>query len=148
MPKVGASLKDVSTEFVPVDPDFYHCTLSKPEWIEKNGRTTIVMEGKIVTGEETGVENAGRNIRDRISMHKKDGEPNEFGSIQLKRYVEAAIPESSDWDDDTWDEFDTDELTGLELSMAVAVESYEEDLPGGRKEERKTNRIKRILAVG
>lgn len=148
MPKVGASLADVSTEFVPVDPDMYHCTIERPEFKEADdGRITVTVNNKIVTGEESGVENAGRTVRDMISMHKRDGEPNEFGAIQLKRYAEAAIPESEDWDEGRWNDFDTDELAGREVLLAVTIETYEEDLPGGRKEERKTNRIKRVLPV-
>jgi len=147
MPKVGASLSDVSTTFVPVDPDMYHCTFEKPEMTMKNDRTTIVVEMKIVSGEETGAANSGRTIRDRISMHLKDGSPNEYGAVQLKRYVEAGIPDSEDWSDTRWDDFDTDELTGCEALLAVTIEEYEEKLPGGRKQMNKTNRIKRILPV-
>ena len=147
MPKVGASLKDVSTTFVPVDPDMYHVTFQKPAMTTKNDRVTINVEMVIVNGEETGAENAGRKITDRISMHKKDGSPNEFGAIQLKRYIEAGIPDSEGWDEQRWDDFDTDELTGREAMLAVTIEEYDEDLPGGRTQTNKTNRIKRVLAV-
>ncbi len=147
MPKVGASLSDVSTTFVPVDPDMYHCTFKQPEMTTKNERTTIVVELTVVSGEETGADNAGRVIRDRISMHKKDGTPNEFGATQLKRYIEAGIPDSEDWSDERWDDFDTDELTGCEAMLAVTIEEYDEALPGGRKQVNKTNRVKRVLSV-
>lgn len=145
MPKVGASLANVSTTFIPAAPDVYLCDITQVEFLEKGGRVTVVVHNKIASGDETGAENAGREIIDRISMHKKDGAENEFGAIQLKRYAEAAIPEAKDWSEEEWDEFDTDQLQGRQVSLAVIIETYDEEMPGGAKEERKTNRIKRVL---
>lgn len=148
MPKIGASLANVSTEFIPVEPDLYHIIHEKPDYSKgDDGRVVVTVNAKILSGEETGADSAGRIIKDRIHLHKKDKTENEFGQIQLKRYVEAAIPESKDWDEARWDDFDTDELAGTESQLAVIIETYEDELPGGQKEEKKTNRVKRVLSV-
>lgn len=141
MPKVGASMANVSTSFVPVTPDTYLVTLEKPELKTKEGRNTFNVKSVIVAGDETGVENAGRSLFDNISMHKKDGEPNEFGSIQLKRYIEAAFPESKEWDEQTWDDFDTDALAGRQVKVVVVIE------PDQKDPDVKYNKTKRVLSV-
>lgn len=141
MPKVGASMAQVSTANIPVPPDTYLTTLEKPTYKQEGGRESYAIMGKILSGDETGAEHAGRVLFDNISMHKKDGTKNDLGEVQLKRYIEAAFPESKDWDEDRWAEFDTDELAGAQVKCVVKIEPDKQD------PEIKRNRITRVLDV-
>lgn len=141
MPKVGGSMAQVSTTFIPVPPDTYVTKLEDIKFEQKDGRNTFIISNKVVSGEDTGADNAGRVITDRISMHKKDGTPNEIGSVQLKRYIEAVKPEAKDWDEAQWDEFDTDDIKGAMVQMVVVIE------PDKNDPEIKYNRVKRVTSV-
>jgi hypothetical protein len=141
MPKVGASMANVKTTFVPVEPDLYLVTLEKPGYSVKEGRATYTVQSKIISGEETGAQNAGRVIFDNISMHKKTGETNDVGEAQLKRYIEAAFPESKEWSEEQWEDFDTDELAGHQVQLNVIIE------PDKNDPEVKYNRVKKVLSV-
>lgn len=141
MPKVGAGMAQVSTQFVPVEPDTYLVTLKKPSFKSEGGRDQYTVQAAIVNGEETGAQNAGRTIFDNISMHKKDGTANEVGESQLKQYIEAAFPESKEWDEERWADFDTDELDGRQIQMVVIIE------PDKNDPEVKRNRVKKKLSV-
>jgi len=141
MPKVGAGMAQVSTSFVPVDPDTYLVTLEKPDFKVKEGRAQYVVKSKIVSGDDTGAQNAGRTIFDNISMHKKDGSVNDVGESQLKQYIEAAFPESKGWSEEEWAEFDTDELAGHQVQLVVIIE------PDAQDPEIKRNKVKKKLAA-
>lgn len=140
-PKVGASMANVSTTFVPVPPDTYLVTLEKPGFKVKEGRAAYTMQSKIISGEETGAEHTGRTVFDNISMHKKDGTDNDVGASQLKRYIEAASPESKEWSEEEWEEYDTDQLAGAQVQLVVIIEPDEKD------PEIKYNRVKRVVSV-
>ena len=118
MPKVGASMADISTEYQNPDPAAYIFEVveatydEKTEKAPKSGldvvRGTHKIKSKIVSlfpEEET--EHSGKPVTDFINIHTKEGEPNEISLAQLKRYFEAIIPERADAED-----ADTEELVG------------------------------------
>jgi hypothetical protein len=144
MPKVPASLANVSTEYKLAEPDTYAFELTKCEekTDSESGRVHYEIDQKIVAKVANGVEEPseydGHNIKSFIHIHKtaeKGGGINEVGLAELKRYGLAIVGEERVNDD----EFDTDEMINGRFWADVTIEEYK-----GRK----NNRVKNIVAAG
>jgi hypothetical protein len=140
MGKIRASLADVSTEFQLIEPGVYEFEVTAVEEAERNGEFAAYIVKSAVT--DAG-EQQGRRMRDYISIIKKDGEMNEVGLSQLRRYFEATHgkDEVAGWSDD---DFDTDNLVGRTFRGHVKIGQY---TPAGETEPRQTNEFKRIEEV-
>lgn len=149
MPKVVASMADVSTEFTLADPATYRLQVTSVDYQTKdakneNGqdikRGTYIVKSKIIASYPDGeTEFANKPIYDYINIHNKNGELNEISLGNLKRYFEAIAPDSADSED-----ADTDELVNGFFIADVYIDSY----PTGKKnadgsdETRQSNKIK------
>lgn len=142
MPKVVASMADVSTEFVLADPATYRLQVVSVDYQTKDAKTssgqdikrgTYVVKSKIIATYPDGeTEHQGKPIYDYINIHTKEGELNEISLGNLKRYFEAIAPDSADSED-----ADTDELVNGYFIADVYIDTYES---GGQ--ERQSNKIK------
>lgn len=143
MPKVNANLAEISTSFEPVEPGVYEFLIKDIEIEEldaeggkkKGKRQVYIFKNKI---DQPDSEENGREIWDRIHIHKKDGTINEFGLVQLKRYFEAVLGEGNADRDD----LDTDEIKNGRFQAEVAIETYTKN-----GEEIPTNRLKNIVSL-
>ena len=147
MPKIKASMKDVSTDFSPIEPGVYKLEVQSVEEHEdeQTGRIHYEIQSKIVAAEDGGNEDdVGRNFRDRIHIHKKDGELNQMGLAQLKRYFEVTVGE----DRANADDADTDELVNQQFLGQLTIRKFtQEDNLTGEKVERQTNEISRMASL-
>jgi hypothetical protein len=131
MGKIKASLADVSTEFFPIDPGEYEMEVVKvEETTSEDGRTVYAIVSKVSDPGDF----HGRQVWDRIHIHKKDGELNPVGLAQLKRYFEAVVGEERANSDDV----DTDELIGGTFQAEVTIESYKDK----QGKDRQNNRLR------
>lgn len=138
---INASLADVSTEFVPVEPGIYEFEIQEVTHDEKDGRTTVKIKSAITDEGEM----QGRTITDRASLHKKDGSVNQFGLIQVKRYMEAVIGKEELAERlASGDQPDTQELKGGRFRGEVKIRSYKDEASG---EDRQSNEFKAILPL-
>lgn len=147
MPKVRASMADVSTEYVPAEPDTY--TLKVTE-VKINTRREV-FEGNEVEREthiiKSVIQDEGdaqnKPVYDYIDVTKKDGTPNDYGLADLKRYFEAIAPEYANDE-----EPDTDVLLHGLFMAEVVIEEYEKkpEKGGGIGRSNKLNR-RSITAV-
>jgi hypothetical protein len=147
MGRVKASMAEVSTDFNPMRPGVYDFEITKvtEDTNKDTQRTKYTVENKVVGLVSDGEQEAvGRNIRDAIHIHKRDGELNEIGLAQLKRYFEVTVGEERANAEDA----DTDELVHQRFRGQVVIESYTvEDALTGKKEERKKNTISRFAPI-
>lgn len=145
MAKVKASMADVSTEFTQVGPGVYIFEVQEVKEVEadkKLGRLRYDVKSEVIEVEDGEPENLGRTFQDRIHFHKKDGEPNEFGIAQLKRYFEVTVGEERANADDA----DTDELIGHQFRAQITHRGYEqEDKLTGNVEQRTSAEIARMV---
>ena len=140
MGKINASIASVSTEFQPLPPDVYDFHIEAVEEQEKDGNVVAYRVKNVVTSaEENGkVYTAFCNIVD------KDGNPNEMGIAELKKYFECIFgkEEVAGWTDD---DFDTDMLVGKDWRGQLEIRSY---TPKGSTETKQTNRVTRMEPIG
>lgn len=131
MPKVKASMADISTEYVLPDPGPYEFELvevkatdvrQKAPSGKEVERTTYVVKSKIVHDLDGNDEHANKPVYDYINIHTKEGEINEISMANLKRYFEAIAPESANSED-----ADTDELHGGHFIAMLYHETYKRD---------------------
>lgn len=130
MPKVKASMADVSTEYVLIDPGTYRLRIksieeeAKKSKAPKSGqeveRTTYIVKSVVVSDADGGTDHANKPIFDWINIHTKEGELNDISLANLKRYFEAIAPDSADSED-----ADTDELINGEFMADVYIDEYE-----------------------
>lgn len=144
MPRIVASMASVSTDFNPVEPGVHRYEV---ESVEENtdpdsNRTHYIIKNKIVEVVEPGKEeDLGRTVTDRIHIHLKTGEINEFGLAQLKRYFEVCISDDAANDP----EADTDWLIGKQFLGQTTLRAYKsKDSLTGEEETRKSNEISRF----
>lgn len=144
MPKVPASLANISTEYRLAEPATYafELTACTEKTDNESGRVHYEIDQKIVglveNGTEVPSEYDGHNIKTFIHIHKtaeKGGGINEVGLAELKRYGLATVGEDRVNDD----EFDTDEMINGRFWADVTIEEYKS---------RKNNRVKNIVAAG
>lgn len=167
MPRVTPGLKDVSTEFQLIDPGTYELLIKGKPDLKKSGtpgsptspyREVVVIHWRV---DQPG-DFQGRGSDHQIHLHKKDGEPNEVGMIELKRWYEAAFgpDEVATWDDE---DYDTDKLENQRVLGEVHTDQFEEKkkLPGGgysdepvldpttgEPKQRKSNKVKNVVPIG
>ena len=141
MARIQGSLAHVSTEFEVYEPDTYTMQIKKVEVKTKDdengGKDTRVQY--IITLEFADGEYKGRKLMDFIEYHKKDGEINPIGQIQLKRYFEAVVGEERANEDD----LDTDELLDGDVLVELKISSYTKD-----GKEKKNNKITSVSPLG
>lgn len=139
MAKIKHSLKDVSTDFVVYPADVYLFEIAKVEEVEKNGQLTAYrVANKILEAGDT--QYVGKIYSDFINILTTDGNLNEVGLANLKRYFEVIFGKEvvKEWSDD---DYDTDLLQGYQWRGQLSVESY---TPKGATEPKPTNRIKHM----
>lgn len=147
-PRINASMKDVSTDFNPIEPGIQRCEIVEVKEVTNDGpplRTEYHVKCKVLEIIENGKEeDVGRTFTDRIYIHKKDGELNELGIAQLKRYFEVTVGDERANAEDA----DTDELIGGQFRVQTKFESYEvKDNLTGQTEKRKKTAIGRLAPL-
>lgn len=146
MPRVKASMADVSTDYNPCEPGVARFEIeSVEEETANDGRVSYKMKSKIVEYTDGGKEeDVGRSITNTIYIHKKDGTANEMGIAELKRYFEVTVGEERANSEDA----DTDELIGQQFLGQIVIRSYKTtNNLTGEEEERQTNEIARVAPI-
>lgn len=149
MPKIRASMADVSSEYTPVEPGIHRYEIEDCE--EKVNtdsgveRVHYVLTNRIVKVLEDGDEkDVGRKVNVRIHIHTKKGELNEIGLAQLKRFFEVTVGDERANDP----EADTDELKGQQFVGKTIIRGYKSrDEITGEETERRTNEIQSIASI-
>jgi hypothetical protein len=138
MAKVQASLADVSTKFELAPPDTYRLKVEEIKEKLEGGRQNFNF--KVIIND--GGEQQGKAIYHNVAMHQKDGERNEAGARDLKRFAEAILgidPEDTSYD---WDSFDTDELLKGEFMADVYIDAWVKDQGKPTEKKGQNNKIK------
>lgn len=124
MPVVKASMKDISTDFNPVEPGVHIYQIESVEEAvdPESGRTHYIIKQKIVAlaGDGGDPKDVGRSVTTRIHIHKKDGTQNDIGLAQLKKYFEITVGEEQA----NSDEADTDWLLGQSFKGQTVTVPY------------------------
>jgi hypothetical protein len=137
MAKVNASLADVSTKYELAPPDTYRLKIDEIKDTVQGGRQNFNLKIVISEGEQQ-----GKVIYHNIAMHTKQGEPNEAGARDMKRFAEAIL--GIDPDDDTydWDSFDTDEILKGEFMGDVYIDNWTKDEGQPTEKKGQNNKLK------
>lgn len=135
MPKIGATLADISTVIKPIDPGSYPAEISNVEHTTSKKSHVPMIAVEYTLGGDS--EFKGRKITDYFTLQTTKGEPNEAGLRGLKRVIVAACGEDRANDED----FDTDELQGQLVEVVVKQEEYEDD----QGETQVSGKIKKVL---
>lgn len=136
MAKIRASLADVSTEFPIYEPGVYEFEIVDVTEQEKDDEVVgYRVKSKIMTEGEY----YGKPMSDFISLVKKNGDVNDIGLSQLRRYFELKL--DKDEIDERGDDLDTDELKGVRFRGQIVIDSY---TPEGASEPRRNNKFKAI----
>lgn len=134
-------LSQVSTKFELIEPGDYQASIEEvrydpdkdhvddPHWLELHLKIT-----------EPG-DYLGRKTRDRIYFYKNDGDMNEYGLAQLKRYVESTLGEERANSED----FDPEELVGQSVILTIGIREGKAKKEG--EEAPKFNEVKRITSL-
>jgi hypothetical protein len=141
MAKIKGALADLSTEFQVVDPGIYELEVKKisekkktpegggeEEVVGYRFNSQVMSEGPM----------KGKMISEYVHVGPdKDGNPNEIGLQQVKRYFEGCLGlrQTKKMKDD---DYDTDMLIGRRFRGDVRIESY---TPQGQTQARQSNRI-------
>lgn len=136
MAKVNANLADVSTKRQLALPDTYRLTIEKVIEKTENGRQNFNFEFRITEGEFKGLP-----IFHNVSMHKKNGEPNQVGEADFKRIAEAALgidPDDTTYD---WKNLDSDDLLKREIQADVVIERWVKDQGQPTEKKGESNKI-------
>lgn len=138
MPKIGATLADISTVIKPIDAGSYPAEITDVEHTEsKKSHVPMVAVTYTLGGDS---EFKGRKITDYFTLQTTKGEPNEAGLRGLKRLIVAACGEDRANDPD----FDTDELQGQPVELVIKQEQYEDEDSG---ETQISSKVKKVLAA-
>jgi hypothetical protein len=146
MPRVKASMADVSTDYNPCEPGV---AVFQIEEVKENtgddGRTMYEVRQKIINYQDGGKdEDVGRTVTSRVHIHKKDGTLNDIGLAQLKRYFEVTVGE----DRANAEDADTDELLNQQFLGQLVIRSYKsKDALTGEEQDRQTNEIQRLAPL-
>jgi hypothetical protein len=155
MPTVKATLRDVSTTFVPIAPDDYFFRIEKVEQeVEEpsSGRPKgQVIDTLHLRVDDPGSDENGRPVRESFYTYAYKNTPegalNERAQQDLKRYFEAAFgkEEVAGWEDA---QFNTDDLVGRRVFASVYHESYPIKKNGIETGEQGTSvRLKNVMSV-
>lgn len=134
MPKLGASLADISLVMKPIDEGPYAAEIGEVSNSPSKNHIPMIAITYSIT--EPG-EFVGRKITDYFTLQTSKGEPNEAGLRGLKRVITAALSEDRANDED----FDTDELTGAAVTLYIKQEMYKDDAG----DEQPSNKVKKVL---
>lgn len=148
MPKIRASMKEVSSDFKPIEPGIMRFEIEDVKEITDDGppeRTQYHIKCKVLEVLEDGnKEDVGRTMTEKVHLHLKTGEVNEIGLGQLKRFFEITVGDDLANDEDA----DTDWLLNKQFKGQVALESYTvENTLTKEKEVRKKSVIKQMAAL-
>lgn len=147
MPRVHASMADVSTDFSPIEPGVHRYEIEEvtEHKDEQTDRIHYALKCKVVEVIEGGDEkDVGRSYTDRIHIHTRQGELNEIGLANLKRYFEVTVGEEQANDPDA----DTDWLIGQQFLGQTGIQTYTvTDNLTGQEETRKRNEISRLAPI-
>lgn len=144
MAVIRANMAEISTEFKPVEPNNYQLEVVKIEDILEDPSDPDSLKAKVISSKITDPgDMQGRQIRDYINLRTKDGEWNEIGLGNVKRYFEVICgkDEVATWEDE---DYDTDKLLGGMFLGQVTIEYY---TPKGETEARPANRFKRMESI-
>lgn len=141
MPKLGEALRDVSTAAKAPTPGIYVAQIKVEDTKSRNNKDMTVVTYTII-----GTEFDGNELKEYFVTEGKDGGYNEAALRGLKRLAIAALGEEVA----NSDEFDTEMLNDVTVSVIVKADSYEdEDLKaaGLSADEYtiQTARVKRVL---
>jgi len=146
MPRIVASMADVSTDYNPCEPGVARLQIDTVDAVTSDdGRTHYVIKSKIMEYVDGGKqEDVGRTITSRVHVHKKTGELNEIGLAQLKRFFEVTVGE----DRANAEDADTDELINQQFLGQISIRSYStKDALTGDTVERQSNELDRLAAL-
>lgn len=141
-------MADVSTEpQAPITPGVFTFQVSKAELNLRREtfegqsveRHEHVISSKIVEGEDA--EMVGRSYKDHIHIHMKNGQNNEVGLVDIKRYFECCAPDLVNDE-----ELDTDVLVGNRFQGQIFHETYDSneiDKQTGQKKQRTKASLRR-----
>jgi hypothetical protein len=120
MPKVQASMADVSTEFVLPEPGIKTFKVEEcKEQVAENPRRISYNFKNVI---QTPGDDFKKPVFHTVHLHKKTGETNEYGVATIKRYFEAIAPDSANSED-----ADTDELLNGLFDAEVVHETYKSE---------------------
>jgi len=142
MPKINASLADVSTKIELMEPDTYAFKIDEIQDKTTGRGSENEREAYqiVLTNDMPGTDHYGKKVWDYISLTTKAGGANQAGMAQLKRYFEAIedreIPKEEPYD------FDTDNLKGQRVAADIIIDNWEKDGKSG-----KSNKVKHILPI-
>ena len=141
MPKVKASLADISTEYTPIEPRSgvrFQMKEIKERNTNENGIERQFFDWKAVVSEPG--DDHGKPVFGVISVHKKDGGLNDAGLGELKRFFEAIAPEYAN-DENA----EVDVLVGGEFLADVEISTYKypEGHPKHGQKDRVSNQLNR-----
>lgn len=115
MPKLNASIADVSTDFVSPDPGIpFTFEIVDIQPLKNNQPGFLIVSEVADEGE-----NKGRRMFDRCAEVDEDGTPNQFGPKQIKRYMEAIFGKEVVKQRGGGDDIDLDELKGGQFTGEV-----------------------------
>lgn len=137
MAKVNASLADVSTKYELAPPDNYRLKLAEIKEKIEGGRQNFNLKIVINEGEQE-----GKVVYHNIAMHQLDGEPNEAGARDLKRFAEAILHIEQDDPNFDWDAFDTDDLLKGEFTGDVYIDAWVKDQGKPTEKKGQNNKLK------
>jgi hypothetical protein len=137
MAKVRASLADVSTKFELISPDTYRLKVAEIKEKTEAGRQNFNFK---IAVNDSG-EHQGKIIYHNIAMHTKQGEQNDAGVRDLKRFAEAILGIDPEDDSFDWDAFDTDDLLKGEFLADVIIENWVKDEGKPTEKKGQSNKI-------
>lgn len=133
MPTIPGGLADISTERKIIPDGSYPATISKFEF-KKAGTGAQMFEGNYTIREG---EFAKQTIFENIVIINKDGQRNEPGLRRLKLMIEQLFDKDTANDEN----FDTDNLVGMDCDIVVTTKQGKDE----NGEPRPENRVKRFI---
>lgn len=136
MPKLGASLADISMKVEPITPGAHRARIAEAKMGKSKNNVPMVT----LTYELTEGDFKGRKLSDYFTTQTKEGQVNEAGLRGLKRIIAATLGE----DRAEADDFDTDELVGADVEVVVKQENYTDP---DTDETSIQNKVKKVIAA-
>ncbi len=135
MPRLGASLADISMKVVPITDGAHRASIVEAKMGKsKNNIPMVTLSYEISEGDFK-----GRKLSDYFTLQTNNGDANEAGLRGLKRIIAATLGE----DRANADDFDTDELVGQDVEIVVKQESYTDP---DTDETSIQNKVKKVIA--
>lgn len=120
MPKLNASIADVSTDFVPPDPGIpFTFEVVDIQPVKSKESPDTFLGFSIISEVADEGDNRGRRMFDRCTELNEDGTVNQFGPKQIKRYMEAILGKDVVKGRGGGDDIDLDELRGGQFTGEV-----------------------------